>query len=156
MAETLFDGIADGAVDPRSYDGFWVEAGSMSSGGSANQLELPRGANRFFGYTFTEYNEGEVTPIGVVNLSAGSRLWANRPLRWHGDNAMERLNLPTVSKGGFVYRDTAVMFRRTEGGFALEVAPWKSELAASWRAASRVAGTLYRLGSRTSRICGFV
>lgn len=156
MAMPLFEAIRDGLVDPSASERFWVEAGSMSSGGSGNQLELPRGANRFFGFTFTDYNEADVTPIGQVNLSSGSRFWADRPLRWHGDNAMERLNLPTLTQGGFAYRDTAVMFRRTAGGYALEVAAWESDEADGWRQASESAGTLFPLGSRTSRVCGLL
>jgi HKD family nuclease len=38
--------ISIGKLSPLKYDHFWVQAGSMSSGGSANQLELPRGAMR--------------------------------------------------------------------------------------------------------------
>ena len=42
---------------------------------------------------------------------------------WHGNNRMERINLPTPAQGGFDYCDTAVLFRRQAEGFEIEVLP---------------------------------
>ena len=52
--QRLIDAIAEG-LDPSQFQCMWIQAGSMTSGGSQNQLELPRGANRFFGYNYNSY-----------------------------------------------------------------------------------------------------
>jgi hypothetical protein len=152
---TLAEAIDDG-FDPSTFEHMWVEAGSMSSGGSHNQLELPRGAQRFLGFAFQGYASTSVEHIGEPVLRTGSLVWADRKLTWHGDNRMERMNLPTLAAGGFNYVDTAVMFRRMDDGtFELHVAAWDDALAASWRSASAALGTIYRLGSSSPRIVGF-
>jgi hypothetical protein len=153
----LADAIDEGYVDPLAFSAMWVQAGSMPSGGSRNQLELPRGAQRFFGFQFDAYAEGRVVPIGPVTLRHGMRSWDDRPLRWHGDNQMERLNLPTRTQGGFTYTRTAILFRRLDSGFEVEVAPWDGDVAIAWRNASTEGGTLFRVGrtAATRRICGF-
>ena len=125
----------------------------MSSGGSHNQLELPRGANRFFGFNHTVYGDEHIT-IGHPPLTIGSRRWTDRPLTWHGDNKMERINLPTRSQGGFEYQDTCVLFRRHSESFEIHVAPWDDLAAIAWRAASEALETVFRLGERGQRICG--
>jgi hypothetical protein len=140
-------------LDPQTFRNFWVEAGSMSSGGSHNQLELPRGANRYFGFSFQQYGHEHAT-IGHPRLTSFSRAWTNRPLTWHGNNGMERLNLPPRAQHGFTYPGTAVLFRRRVDGFELLVSPWNSSVALSWRNASALLGVAYRIGQRTTRICG--
>lgn len=149
----FWDVIAAGTLAPMTFNHFWVEAGSMSSGGSHNQLELPRGANRFFGFNHSVYGAAHVT-IGLPRLTLRRNTWTDRPLTWHGNNKMERLNLPTTTQGGFDYRNTAVLFRRHAGGFEINVAPWDDDTAIAWRAASQALNTVYRLGGRGSRICG--
>ena len=131
----------------------WIEAGSMLSGGSHNQLELPRGANQFFGFRFMDYSSDHET-IGHPTLVAGQRTWTDRPLTWHGNNGMERLNLPTRARGGFDYAGTAILFRRRSDGFDLSVMPWNDPAAVSWRSASNQAGRVFRLGDNSNRICG--
>lgn len=150
----LWEAITTGGIAPMAFNQFWVEAGSMSSGGSHNQLELPRGANRFFGFTHTNYGGAHVT-IGNPPLTLRGRIWTNRPLTWHGNNKMERINLPTLVQGGFDYRNTAVLFRRHAGGFEINVLPWDDNGAIAWRAASDALKTVFRLGERGTRICGF-
>lgn len=149
----LLQEIQRGNVNPLDFQYLWVEAGSMSSGGSHSQLELPRGGNRFFGFDFQNYGP-QHEQIGFPRLTSFDRAWTNRPLAWHGNNRMERFNLPTQTQSGFVYRDTAVLFRRHEGGFELVVAPWDDALAISWRTASTLAGQVYRLGENSPRVCG--
>lgn len=149
------DAVASGALDPEAFESFWVEAGSMSSGGSHNQLELPRAANGFFGQRFDDYDSRGVERIADLELSASGRRWSGRPLTWHGDNRMERLNLPTVAQGGFTYPNTAILFRRSGRTFELEVADWNSPTAIAWRSASQQARRMYRAGGAASpRICG--
>ncbi|MCI0536234.1 MAG: phospholipase D family protein [Verrucomicrobiales bacterium] len=148
----FWEAITTGGISPMAFNHFWVEAGSMSSGGSYNQLELPRGANRFFGFTHTDYGAGQI-PIGHRTLTFGRESWKNK-LVWHGRNKMERINLPTVKQGGFDYQDTAVLFRRHEGGYEINVLPWDDDGAAAWRAASDALNTVFRLGGKGERICG--
>jgi len=149
---TFWEAIEAG-VRPPSFDHLWIEAGPMTSGGSHNQLELPRGGNRFFGFEFSAYGD-EHEVIGQPVLVAGGSVWIDRPLTWHGHNRMERLNLPTQAQGGYDYAGSAVLFTRTPVGFRLEVAAWESPLAVSWRNASLQLGTTYRLGQAGLRVCG--
>lgn len=144
-------------VNPAHYDSLWVQGDGMQ-GGSHNQLELPRGANRFFGFAFTGYARTVKVTIGVPVLRSGRKKWTDRILSWHGDNRMERINLPTHAKGGFKYENSAVMFRRlSDGSFELIVTDWNSDLARSWRQASADAGAIYRLGRTASnRLVGLI
>ena len=126
----------------------------MSSGGSRNQLELPRGANAFFGFNFDNY-DSEHSVIGVPILTIGPSSWHDRRLTWHGNNRMERINLPTIAQGGFDYVDTAILFRRKDTGFEVLVAEWNDPVAKAWRSASARLNKAFRLGQRGERICGF-
>jgi HKD family nuclease len=153
---TFLSAIGDGALAPEEFDHLWVEAGSMSSGGSHSQLELPRGGNRFFGGDFDDYARGGGAAVAIcdVNLHARGTEWV-RPLRWHSHNGMERLNLPTLFQGGYEYVAMAVLFtRRPDSSFDMVVAQWDSTLARRWRAASKALGRVYRLGENSTRICG--
>ena len=154
----LMDAIEQG-VEPHQHECFWIQAGSMTSGGSRNQLELPRGANRFFGFAYDAYDDEHVT-IGYPVLSSGAQTWIDRDITWHaggGQNAMERLNLPTVTQGGYQYARTAILFRRTQQGFEFTVSQWGSDRSNSWRRASADSATLYRTGrAANSRLCGLL
>jgi hypothetical protein len=81
-------------------------------------------------------------------------VWTDRPLTWHGNNMMERINLPTRAQGGFNYPDSAVLFRRHSGGFEISVLPWDDDVVVARRAASDAIGALFRLGERGQRVCG--
>jgi hypothetical protein len=120
--------------------------------------QLPREGHLFFGVSFTNYSFPKKITIGVPILRAGTRIWNNRLLTWHGDNKMERMNLPTLSQGGFSYGNSAVLFRLLPGhAFELVVAPWNSDLARAWRAASAQKNLLFRLGVKsTSRLVGLI
>ncbi|MCC6228555.1 MAG: NgoFVII family restriction endonuclease [Phycisphaerales bacterium] len=150
--------VEAGRLDPSTFRRFWVEAGSMSTGGSRNILELPRYANRFFGFAFADYRE-ELVVIGAPVLDFRANRWIDRELAWHGApqmNKMERLKLPTQAQGGVSYENTAVLFSRRENVFELLVSPWDSPLAAAWRNASARIARTYRLGIRGTRICGLL
>ena len=149
--------IQTGEINPADYAAMWVH-GEALQGGSNNQLELPRGGHRFFGFVFDQYEYPQNLTIGEPVLRSGTRVWNNRRLTWHGNNRMERMNLPTAAQGGFNYADTAVMFRRlTNGSFELIVTPWESDLARSWRQASAQRQTLFRLGRvATNRVVGLL
>ncbi|MCG5526089.1 phospholipase D family protein [Ectothiorhodospira haloalkaliphila] len=149
--------IETGLINPAKYTAMWIH-GEALQGGSRNQLELPRGGHRFFGFGFAGYNYRHNLTIGEPVLRSGARVWNDRRLTWHGNNKMERMNLPTVAQGGFDYADTAVMFRRLiDGSFELIVTSWDSDLARSWRHASAQRQTLFRLGSiATNRVVGLI
>ncbi len=152
----LIDAIGEG-LDPLQFQCMWIQAGSMTSGGSRNQLELPRGANRFFGYNYDRYTPEHVT-IGYPVLISRGRRWTDRTLTWHaggGQNAMERLNLPTVPQGGYDYVDTVILFRRTQHNFEFVVSRRGVDQSNAWLNASASSGTLFRTGLRSnSRMCG--
>ncbi len=152
-APVLAESIADDSVNPLQFQHFWIEAGYIS-GGSRNQLELPRGANRFFQFSYSSYGDEHVT-IGTPTLTLRDQSWEDRPLTWHGNNRMERINLPTRNQGGFDYPNTAILFRRHQDGYELDVQAWDDETALAWRTASDSLNSLFRLGERGSRICGF-
>jgi hypothetical protein len=116
-------------------------------------LELPRGANRFFNFNHTNYGEAHIT-IGHPTLTLRRQSWTNRPLTWHGNNKMERINLPTQAQGGFDYQNTVVLFRRHALGYEINVLPWDDDGAVAWRGASDTLRTVFRLGERGERICG--
>jgi len=94
---------------PTTYTHFWVEAGSMSSGGSRNQLELPRGANQFFGFAHVDYENDHVT-IGFPRLTVDERNWEDRPLTWHGNNRMERITYQLLVRAVFAMTDVPFYF----------------------------------------------
>jgi hypothetical protein len=135
----------------------WIQIEALQ-GGSGNQLELPREAHRFFGFDFFDYDFPDKTTIGIPILRAGSRVWRDRLLTWHGHNKMERINLPTRSQGGFRYEDSAILFRRlSDRSFELVVERWDSDLARAWREASTRKNLLFRLGTiATSRLVGLI
>jgi len=146
--------VEDRSLDLADFESLWVEAGSMSSSASHAQLELPRLACRFFGYDFDDYDADHHT-IGIPTLSLGDDSW-ERPLTWHGNNGMERINLPTENMSGLIYPDRTVMFRRREGRFDLQVAPMDGLRAESWLNESRGAGNVFVVGSVSERLCGLI
>lgn len=147
------DAITSGDLDPRVFDRFWVEAGTMSSGGAHNQLELPRGANRFFNNNFDDYDRPHEV-IDYLTLTIAGKAWNNRKLTWHGNNMMERINLPTKRQGGVEYRGSAILFARRDEVFELLIVAWDDPVTVSWREASTQIGRIYKLGQNSNRICG--
>ena len=155
--QPLRQALQSGQVNLSTYRAMWVHADALQ-GGSQNQLELPRGGNQFFGFSFTQYNYPHNLTIGHPQLRRGPKLWTDRPLTWHGNNGMERLNLPTKAQGGTSYPGSVVMFRRLDdGSFELVVTPLGSDLANAWTSASSQTGDLFTLGTRaTSRLVGLL
>ncbi|WP_080422468.1 phospholipase D family protein [Burkholderia ubonensis] len=149
--------IECGQINPEHFNAMWVQ-GDALQGGSRNQLELPRGAHRFFGFNFGLYEYHSNLTIGHPIIRSGASIWGDRPLTWHGNNRMERMNLPTINQGGFDYTGTAIMFRRLyDGSFELIVTPWESDLARAWRQAAIQQNTLFRLGAAlTNRTVGLL
>jgi HKD family nuclease len=156
LPRSVDEAVDQGLITPDRVANFWVEAGSMSSGGSYNQLELPRGAHQLFGFPRISYGgTGPATPLGNVPLIiSGREPFTDRRLSWHSHNQMERLNLPTSAMGGPSYPNTVVLFRRSAAGFEMEVAPVASTLANIWRRASRANNRMFLLGAAGSRNWG--
>ena len=146
----------DAVADPGAYRQFWVQSRGIW-GEARTQLELPRGSHRFFGAAYHDYEFERVDRIAEPVLVSGQRIWNDRPLTWHGDNAMERINLPSQAMGGFRYVNSLILFRRIgENTFELRVYPWESDSARAYVDASRRAGLVYRLGRNSNRLAGFV
>lgn len=152
--------VEEKRLDPAIFKRLWVEAGAMSSSESHNQLELPRYANHFFGFSFVRHAAVvRRHVIGHITLDLRGQRHHSCDVQWRGApkmNKMERLYLPTVNKGGVPYRDMAILFERRRGAFLLTIAPWGGALAASWRRASSSSGHLYKLGHGSTRQCGFL
>ena len=146
--------VEAGHVNPAEQQAFWVEVGGPS-GGSGNQLELPRRAQRFFGYNFEHYDDDHHT-IGHPVLRVGTAQWNDRPLTWHGNNRMERINLPTTTQSGLEYAHQVVLFQRSGDSFEIAVATPESARARRWREESAAAGTLYRFSGGSNRLCGLI
>ncbi len=146
--------VEGGYVEPAEYEAFWVEVGSPS-GGSGNQLELPRRAQRFFGYDFDDYDDEHHT-IGYPVLTTPTARWVDRRLTWHGNNGMERINLPTTAQSGLTYGHKVILFERSGNAFKITVAEPDSARAQRWRDESAAAGTLFRFSAGSNRRCGLI
>jgi len=148
--------VEQGRLFPQFADQMWVEARRLE-GGSGSQLELPRGSHRFFQFHFDRYDYPRKLTIGRPTLIAGRMRWAGRILGWHGDNGMERINLPTARQGGLRYRNSLILFRRkTRTVFEIVAAPFDSDLARSWQESALATTQLYRIGRKTQRLAGFI
>ena len=148
--------MADASVDLGDYRQMWVEARSLQ-GGARTQLELPRGSHRFFGPAFQGYSLGHVERIAEPSLVSGQMRWDECPVTWHGDNQMERINLPSVRNGGYAYENSLVLFRRIETDrFELRVYARRSDAARSLIAASHHLDLVFRVGRRSPRLTGLL
>jgi HKD family nuclease len=146
--QRLWDAIETGHAQPTNFEYFWLDTGSMTSGGSSNQLEMPRGGHRFFGGQ-VNYNSHSKKIIDVEIRVGG--VPHDRPISWHGSNRMERLNLPT----GIEYAGRVVLFKRLPSAFDLSVMPSGSPLAQSWSDRSEAVKQRFRVGRNSLRQCGF-
>ena len=135
------------------FRAFWIVAGYLS-GGSQSQVELPRYAQRFFGYDFDNYDDGQHV-IGEPIINVGNKEWA-RPLAWHGNNRMERLNLPTPAQSKLYYTNQVILLERAGTYFRLSAEYLDSPRAESWRNESAAAGTLFRVSTKSQRYCGLI
>ena len=149
--------FGDISVEVREHAQLWVQSWNMS-GGSATQLELPRGTHRFFGVATVDYEAKRVDKIAEPTLVSGNRRWAGNPLRWHGNNRMERINLPSAANGGFDYAHSLILFRRLDTNvYELCVHPWDSDTARACVEASRQSKLLFRVGqTNTTRLVGLI
>lgn len=84
------------------------------------------------------------------DLAVRSSFHSKQPLSWHGDNKMERINLPT----GESYAGNVMLFRRRPGHFELTWTPLGSQRALAWASASQAAGQRHKVGQKGARTCG--
>jgi len=154
--DTLEHAVRDHGLDPATFSGFWIEVG-YASGGSGNQVELPRLASRFFGFEFDDYGSGRAT-IGNPSIGTGLHHSVEKRLAWHGNNGMERLYVPTVQQGGQPVMRKVAFFQRSADYFIMSVVEPESYEHQEWRESSASTGTLFKLGrtSTTMRQCGLV
>ena len=146
----------DAAADLSEFGQLWIQSLGMQ-GGAKTQLELPRGAHRFFGANFKDYQIETVGRIAEPKLVSGRRTWSDRALTWHGDNRMERINLPSQAMGGFRYEHSLILFRRlADNAFELRAHPKDSDSARAYVEASHKAGLLFRVGKNSNRLVGLV
>ena len=143
-------------ADLGNFGQLWIQSRKMQ-GGAGNQIELPRGANRFFGANFEDYHIEKVDRIAEPVLVSGRKTWRDRSLTWHGKNQMERINLPTQAMGGFSYEKSLILFRRlSDNIFELRAHPWDSDPARAYVEASRRESLLFQVGRNSNRLVGLV
>ena len=148
--------FADASIDPGEHEQMWVQSFGVS-GGSHTQLELPREAHRFFGVSEVDYEARQVRQIADPILVSGIRVWEDCRVRWHGNNQMERINLPSRNQGGFDYAQSLILFRRLETNrYELRVHPWDSDTARACVEASRQRELMFKVGQNTSRLVGLL
>src|SRR4051794_10756291 len=91
----------------------WMETGTMGTGGSRNQLEMPDDLAKFFG------NEARSEEVVTIQLSPGVQ--HIRPFVYRGDDYGHytdrwRLCLPTARMGGPDYSERVVRFDKIKIG----------------------------------------
>lgn len=109
------------AADEAAYRYFWIDAGYVTRNRGhekpGNQIDLPRGAHRFFGLQAAP-NQQKNTPIGDITFKVPGEDVV-RALRL-GNNLMEKITLPIPEEFGFsAYDGTLIEFERVQGGFKL-------------------------------------
>src|SRR3546814_3930390 len=91
-----------GVINPADYAAMWVH-GEALQGGSSNQLELPRGEHRFFGFVFDQYDYPHNLIIGEPVLRSGARVWNDRRLRSE-EHTSELQSLMRISYAVFCWK----------------------------------------------------
>lgn len=113
-------------------EAFWIEAGYVTpnrgEGKPGNQIDMPRGMNRYFG--FNAPNDLPVNSvIGSVTFKPPSGGLVSNNLRL-GNNMMEKISLPIPEKHGFDIYDGKVLVFVPEAGlfrmWALEAADFEA------------------------------
>ncbi|MDD9960870.1 MAG: phospholipase D family protein [Gammaproteobacteria bacterium] len=148
--------FAVAVADPDRHARMWIQARQLQ-GGSHTQLELPRGSHRFFGAVQIPAGADQVVRLAELVLTSGQSSWPECPLTWHPNNQMERINLPSIAKGGYDYNNTLILFRRLgEGRFELQAHPWDSDSCRAFVEASRTTNLLFRVGRNSNRLYGLL
>jgi protein involved in ribonucleotide reduction len=104
-------GIRPTRADPDKASVFWIEAGFLS-GGSKNQLEIPQSVTSFFTRDPNrEVTEGDSEEI-ILKVSETSS--PDRKVRFHPNNQMPRVYLPTDFTSEYEVEEKYVLFRATD------------------------------------------
>ncbi|HQT88957.1 MAG TPA: phospholipase D family protein [Acidiphilium sp.] len=108
----------DGIFGPRQI--FWIEAGYVTKNrgefSPGNQIDLPRGMSRFFGFN-PDRNLPLNSIIGAVTFLTPVGGPITRNLRL-GNNQMEKITLPIPETHGFdIYDGKVLVFQTHEDGF---------------------------------------
>jgi hypothetical protein len=136
---------------PYEFGRFWIDVGYVTRNrglaAPGNQIDMPRGVHRFFGFEAGD-DIPRNTVIGDVVFRVASGPIA-RSLRL-GNNLMEKITLPIPEDHGFGAYDGKILeFVRVPGGFELGV----YELDAFDRSLRGSSGATYEMGS--GRLYGF-
>ncbi len=124
---------------------FWVDVRYVTPnrghGLSGNQIDLPRGARVFFGFTAERVPRNTV--LGAVQISYQDQVTPCH-MRF-GNNQMDKLNLPIPGAGGpATYMDQTLIFSREPNDvFELQVRPLAES--DTWKARSSERDTLYEM-----------
>lgn len=127
---------------------FWVESGYVVRNRGplrpGNQIDLPRGASTFFGFTMKKQKPN--TFIGKITIKVGKTRLAH-PLRL-GNNLMEKISLPIPEECGIEsYDENVILFKKMNGFYALDIQPQGSSKANRWKAFSEKQHSDYSMRS---------
>lgn len=128
----------------RDANELWLEVGAIT-GGSANQLEIPREVVTFFRVDPNRFQ----TRRFLVLTHAGHR-WGSNPMAYYMRNGMWRINLDTSipEVSGRMLRGLFVRFRRTEVPDTYEFSALNAAAARPLQVASRALGNSRTTPSR--------
>ena len=105
-------------VDFGNIDMFWIEAGYVTrnrgSGKPGNQIDMPRGMSRYFGYKAPK-GLAPKSVIGPITFEPPSGDSVTRNLRL-GSNMMEKITLPVPETHGLDAYDGKVLVFAAENG----------------------------------------
>lgn len=124
--------LDDPAPNYDDVEAFWIEAGYVTRNRGAdrpgNQIDMPRGMNRYFGFNAPE-GLSVNSIIGSVKFEPPSGELVSNNLRL-GNNKMEKISLPIPEKHGFDMYDGKVLVFSPKGGhfrmWALEAADFEA------------------------------
>jgi HKD family nuclease len=127
---------------------FWVESGYVVKNRgplrSGNQIDLPRGASAFFGFTIKKQKPN--TFIGKIRIKIGKTKMAYR-LRL-GNNLMEKISLPIPEECGIEsYDENVILFKKIDDYYTIEIQPQGSSKANRWGAFSEKQHSGYSMRS---------
>ena len=100
----------------------WIETGTMCSGASKNQLEIPNNAGIFF------HRNVEDEELTIFIRFPQTHELIEKKLRYHPHNQQWRIYLPTVMQGGYNdYAEMTVRFERTDDENVYIVTPFPND-----------------------------
>lgn len=145
--DLLQDESQDDDISVAGTDILWIEAGSMTTGGSNNAVDFSSSLASFFGPVSDQSRS-------IVLVADGGKRWTNRPLtpkRTTFNVRLWRLSLPTKTMGGFDYKHQILRFTKLKNGkipqeYQLDVADPESSTAKEWQLESGRRGTIGRTG----------